>query len=302
CAYADRAFTAEQAIMTAYCRGIAIVESKLDKGSMAAVGLSWEECKRRCPPEIVVACHNSADSVTVSGPPKAIEELIKQLESEDIFAKAVKSSGQAFHSKYIAKAGPRLRKALEEIIPNPKPRSHRWISSSIAKSDWNTPLAQFSSAAYHVNNLLSPVLFYEAIQHIPDNAVVIEVAPHGLLQAILKRALDPNVTNISLSKRDSANNLQFLLSSIGKIYNAGGQPKMANLYHPVSFPVGRGTPMINSLIEWDHSTDWAVANFFRSFSRSGENIVSIDLSKKDDQYLSGHRIQGRILFPVAGYL
>ena len=31
-------------------------------------GLSWEECKRRCPPGIVPACHNSEDSVTISGP------------------------------------------------------------------------------------------------------------------------------------------------------------------------------------------------------------------------------------------
>ncbi|KAF2898262.1 hypothetical protein ILUMI_07913 [Ignelater luminosus] len=302
CAYADGAFTAEQAIMAAYCRGRAILESKLAKGSMAAVGLSWEECKRRCPPEIVAACHNSVDSVTISGPPQAMEEFIAQLKSEGIFAKAVKSSGHAFHSKYIAEAGPKLKKALEEIIPNPKPRSQRWVSSSIAESGWNTPLAQFSSAAYHVNNLLSPVLFYEAIQHIPDNVIAIEVAPHGLLQAILKRALGPNVTNISLSKRDSTNNVEFLLSNIGKIYNAGGQPKVANLYHPVSFPVGRGTPMINSLIEWDHSTDYAVADFSGRGSRSGENIISIDLSKKGDEYLSGHGIDGRVLFPATGYL
>ena len=31
-------------------------------------GLSWEECKQRCPPGIVPACHNSEDTVTISGP------------------------------------------------------------------------------------------------------------------------------------------------------------------------------------------------------------------------------------------
>ncbi|KAF2899281.1 hypothetical protein ILUMI_06894 [Ignelater luminosus] len=288
--------------MAAYFRGKTILESKLAEGSMAVVRLSWEECKRRCPPEIVAACHNSLDSVTISGPPHAVKEFIAQLKSEKIFVKAVKTAGNAFHSKYIADAGPRFKKALEEIIPNPKPRSHRWVSSSIAEADWNTPLAQFSSAAYHTNNALSPVLFYEAIQHIPDNAIAIEVAPHGLLQTILKRTLPANVTNISLLNRDSTDNVKFLLSSIGKIYNAGGQPKIANLYEPVSFPVGRGTPMINSLIEWDHSENWTVPDFSGRDSRSGENIVSIDLSNEGDQYLSGHAIDGKVLFPAAGYL
>lgn len=216
CAYADGTLTGEQAVLAAYSRGRAILESKLPPGAMAAVGLSWEECKARCPSGIFPACHNSEDSVTISGPPDEINKFVDTLSKQDIFAKAVKSSGTAFHSKYIAEAGPRLRKALDAIIPNPKPRSPRWISSSIPESAWGTPLAQQSSAAYHVNNLLSPVLFHEALQHVPKNAIAIEIAPHGLLQAILKRALGPNASNISLVKRGHENNVEFLLSNIGK--------------------------------------------------------------------------------------
>lgn len=216
CAYADGTLSGEQAVLAAYSRGRAILESKLAPGAMAAVGLTWEECKSRCPAEIFPACHNSEDSVTISGPPDAINKFVEELHKEDVFAKAVKSSGTAFHSKYIAEAGPRLRKALDAIIPSPKPRSPRWISSSIPESAWNTPLAQQSSAAYHVNNLLSPVLFHEALQHVPKNAIAIEIAPHGLLQAILKRALGPNSSNISLAKRGHENNVEFLLTNIGK--------------------------------------------------------------------------------------
>ncbi|KAJ8935858.1 hypothetical protein NQ314_012613 [Rhamnusium bicolor] len=231
CAYADGTLTGEQAVLAAYSRGRAILESKLPQGQ-------WQH------------------------------------------------SGTAFHSKYIAEAGPRLRKALDAIIPNPKPRSPRWISSSIPESAWGTPLALQSSAAYHVNNLLSPVLFHEALKHVPENAIVIEIAPTGLLQAILKRALGPKVTNISLVKRGHTDNIEFLLSAIGKIYVAGAQAKFGNLFHPVSFPVGKGTPMINSMVEWDHSIEWAVANFAGKGSRSGELVVDIDLSKESDQYLS----------------
>lgn len=145
-----------------------------------------------------------------------IEKIVKQLTEEGIFARGVNSSGVAFHSKYIAEAGPKLRKSLDRIIPTPKPRTSRWISSSIPESAWNTPMAQQSSAAYHVNNLLSPVLFHEAIQHIPKNAICVEIAPHGLLQAIIKRSLGNGVTSLSLLKRNHENNLMFMLSNIGK--------------------------------------------------------------------------------------
>lgn len=64
----------------------------------------------------------------------------------------------------------------------PKKRSHRWVSTSIPESHWRSDLAQLSSAEYHVNNLVSPVLFQEGLQSIPENAVVVEIAPHALLQ------------------------------------------------------------------------------------------------------------------------
>lgn len=70
CAYADETLTAEQAVLAAYWRGRSIVDAKLAPGAMAAVGLSWEQCEERCPPDVVPACHNANDSVTVSARPR----------------------------------------------------------------------------------------------------------------------------------------------------------------------------------------------------------------------------------------
>lgn len=60
--------------------------------------------------------------------------------------------------------------------------------------------------------------------------------------------------------------------------------------------------MINSMIEWDHSNEWSVADFSGKGSRSGEMVVEVDLSKELDQFLAGHAIDGRVLFPATGYL
>lgn len=54
-------------------------------------------------------------------------------------------------------------------------RSPRWITTSISEDRWNTDLAKYCSADYHVNNLTSPVYFYEALQKVPPGAVMIEV-------------------------------------------------------------------------------------------------------------------------------
>jgi hypothetical protein len=43
-----------------------------------------------------------------------------------------------------------------------------------------------------------------------------------------------------------------------RLYNAGVQMNLSNLYPKVSFPVPRGTQMINSMVKWDHSAEWTV--------------------------------------------
>lgn len=68
------------------------------------------------------------------------------------------------------------------MIKEPRQRSPRWVSTSIPQSEWESALALYSSAEYHVNNLVSPVLFQEGLSLVPDNAVVVEIAPHALLQ------------------------------------------------------------------------------------------------------------------------
>ena len=73
-----------------------------------------------------------------------------------------------------------------------------------------------SSADYHVHNLVSPVLFHEAVGHVPSNAVVIEIAPHCLLQSILKGALGSKCCIVGLMKRKSPDNQAFCLTSLGK--------------------------------------------------------------------------------------
>jgi len=160
----------------------------------------------------------------------------------------VQCSNIPYHSRYIASIGPKLLAYMNEIILEPKPRSQKWVSTSVPHDKWST--AKLSSAEYHTNNLLNPVLFEETSRMIPKDAVTIEIAPHGLLQAILKRSLSPGVTNIALTQRGHRDNIEVVLQAIGKLYNTGLQPNIANLYPPVEYPVSRGTPMISPSVRY----------------------------------------------------
>ncbi|XP_025202473.1 fatty acid synthase-like [Melanaphis sacchari] len=302
CAYADGTLTAEQTIIVAYWRGRSLLDLNLAPGAMAAVGLSWEEANARVPSDIAVACHNSEDGVTISGPPDSIAKFVDQLKSEGVFAREVNSSGIAFHSWYIAAAGPLFKEKVAGIISKPIMRSVKWISTSIPESRWDEPLAQYSSVAYHVNNLVSPVLFNSALKHIPDNSVVIEIAPHALLQAILKPSVGSKCTHVGLVRRNHSTVVN-LLSSIGNLYNAGLHPKIENLYPQINYPVSKGTPSLQNLVEWDHADDWEVITFIdNEVKSSGEVILNVDTDSERYNYLRGTYIDGVEVLPYASYL
>ncbi|XP_045486955.1 fatty acid synthase [Pieris rapae] len=303
CAYADGCFTAEEMVLSAYCRGLVSKQTPFIKGSMAAIGLGHTQISKLCPSEIQVACHNSSESCTISGPVDVMKEFVAKLTAQNIFAKEVPCSNIAYHSRYIAEAGPGLQKYLSEIITNPKPRSERWLSTSVPENRWDEETAKYSSPEYHTNNLLNPVLFEETSRHIPANAVLIEIAPHGLLQAILKRSLPESCQNISLTRRGHPDNARFLLEAIGQIYMEGYHPKIQELYPKIVFPVSTGTPMLAHHVEWAQSESWPLP-LFKMENRKNAAACRFVISIHDDEhkYMRGHVVKGVNVYPYAGAL
>lgn len=80
------------------------------------LGLTWNEAKARCPDGVVPACHNSIDTVTISGPLDAVSKFVAELKNEGIFAREVQSGGVAFHSYFMAQTAPALKEKLKKVI------------------------------------------------------------------------------------------------------------------------------------------------------------------------------------------
>lgn len=131
--------------------------------------------------------------------------------------------------------------------------SLKWLTTSAHEySETLVPLC----SKYYTNYFLSPVLFTKTIRLIPRDTVTIEISSQNILQHILSNVYS-TITNVALYERIQNNdNLsdEIFLETIGKLYNVGLQPQIANLYPAVEFPVSRGTPMISPLVRYAYFT------------------------------------------------
>ncbi|XP_059143967.1 fatty acid synthase-like [Physella acuta] len=307
CGYADGCLSLEQAMTLAYCRAMLFLEGKkvLSEGKMAVVGLTWEECKRRCPPGVFPACHNGIDSVTISGEADGVERLIEELNNEGKFAAEVPSGGIAFHTPNLKKLNSFQEEILQSIFPDPKKRSTKWLSTSVSEDLWESPAALVCSEQYYINNTTSPVYFHEAIMKIPRNAIIIEVSPHGLFTSTIQKSLGSDVVPIVLMQKHHQNNVEFFYSSLGRCYLNGLDLNPMALHADVSFPVPASTPIISSAVSniWNHSVQWRVP-LYTDYMRQSDNLeVRLDISGGGEfEYLADHKLNGQPVLPVAGYL
>ena len=302
CAYCDGAIDRRQALCVAYWRAKILSDNKYTEGMMAVVNLSWTECMQICPEDVYPACHNSKELVTLSGERQAMTKFLAILESDGLFIKTLDSCDFAFHTPLVSNNLSTIIYKFQDIIPKPRLRSAKWVSTSVPECHWDSDHAKFCGPNYLANNLVSPVLFHSALAtYVPKHAIVIEISPHSMLKSIIKDNIGPDSHVIGLMKRNNnGRNVDIILSAIGRLYQLGHNPDISKLYPRVSYPVSRGTQSISSLIKWDHSDKWFVTKYPDYFKPNKFKIV-LELNKENQFYLD-HRIDDRILFPATGYI
>jgi fatty acid synthase, animal type len=82
---------------------------------------------------------------------------------------------------------------------------------------------------------------------------------------------------------------------------AGVDMDISGFYPPIKFPVSRGTPMISPVIKWNHETNHFVP-YLDTRARHSRRSFIINLSDKKFEFMKGHVVSGRTLFPVAGWI
>lgn len=229
--------------------------------------------------------------------------MVETLKGKGLFVRELESSDIPYHSEYLLTSANKMTEEIKKYVPNPKPRSKKWMSTAIIDSEVKDEL-KTASAEYFVHNLISPVFFYNKLQQLPDNAIVLEIGPHGLFKKIITETLSGS-TYLSLIKKDSNNtNLYMFLASIAKLYEIGLNPCVENLYPKVDYPVARNTQSISSLMRWDHQKSYFVRKFpdYHFKGTASDLTETINLTRQLKNFLPDHCIDGNILFPATGYL
>lgn len=212
-AYAAGLLSAEQAIWTAYFRGIA-VETLHQPGTMMAVGMGPKAAQQlvqesNLANQVCIACVNSPESVTLSGSEAGMEILLAKLQKQNKYARKLQTGGRAYHSFMMKEAG-----ALYEDLLTPYFDSENNANSCVPKGTSGTRehVSMFSSvgfnaehiatadrtstrsAEYWRNNLECPVQFWQAAQNMMSTYSsegkglhLIEIGPHSALKGPLRQ-------------------------------------------------------------------------------------------------------------------
>lgn len=197
--------TPEEGIKVAYLRGKATADvrsqqqaagnQKAEKLGMLAVGLGPEKAGAYIDafPRVKIACYNSPQSVTLSGPVSCLESIQNAVKADNGFARLLVVDLAYHHSGYMKDIAEQYRKLLATYCPN----------SGKARHDIGTSTEFFSSVdgcrlrgdqtylgiEYWANNLLCPVKFSQAMSAMithqaessKSNLMLLELGPSGAL-------------------------------------------------------------------------------------------------------------------------
>ncbi|RDL40494.1 uncharacterized protein BP5553_00473 [Venustampulla echinocandica] len=335
-AYAAGYITASDAIRIAYYRGVSLRLAQGKKGQaggMIAVGTSYDDAKEFCNlrkfrGKVCMAASNSATSVTISGDADAIDNVRAVFEEEKKFARVLKVD-KAYHSHHMAACSESYLNSLRACgikARRPVDSECLWVSS-VYQEDINDTQDDLSSS-YWVSNLVSPVLFSQAVEYALGEGrfdLAIELGPHPALKGpasqVIQDALgDPTPYTGFLNRgvddiEAFSNGLGNIWSSISKsAVNFTGYDSLLNKTAPLKLL--KGLPPYS----WEHERAyWHESRVSKSYRErqhqphellgtrshnSSNEQVRWDnyLIPKELPWISGHQIQGQMVFPAAGYM
>lgn len=234
--FAAGLISATEAIIVAYYRGQA-VKTVNTNGAMMAVGLGAEAAEpylANYAGKVVIACHNSPASVTLSGDAPALEEIKAAMDAEGIFARLVKTSGKAYHSHHMKPSAETYKNFIQNaksVVSFGSPLS---TGAVMVSSVTNSKLGEGSvvDENYWCQNLISPVLFNQAVQTLATSDdlsvdALIEIGPHTALSGPIKQ----------ICKEFGYNNLGYIPTLVRNEDSAAQLLKVAGELYLGDYPI-----------------------------------------------------------------
>ena len=336
-AYCLGALTKEDAWKAAYFRGLLSSQMKHFspplRGAMLAVGASEDEAQdwisRHSGGEVVVACINSPSSVTLSGSVSGIDDMQQMLKEAGVFARKLKVE-TAYHSPHMEMISVPYLEAMKDIQTHTANDSRRMYS---AVTGGLADASELGSINW-VRNLVSPVLFYDAVREMLQPAVaeqeksvdvLLEIGPHSALRGpinqILKRHGIKDVDCQSVLSRGQ-DGVETALAAASTLLTQGVLVDVCRVNNDFDSSLGAlGRPLVDlPSYSWNHShTFWAESRISKQYrfrehprhSLLGSPCSTYGESERhwrgflrlsEEPWVRDHKIQTSILYPAAGYI
>lgn len=339
-AYAAGFLTARDAMVVAYYRGVhtKLAASPTGaRGAMIAAGTSLEDAQALCEDDelvgrVNVAACNSSSSITISGDEDAIDILQLVLQDEKKFNRKLRVD-QAYHSRHMLPAfDPYVQSVRAAGVKALKPNEGNqcmWVSSV-----YNKPVhsgADFYSdlgSTYWAENMTKPVLFSQALSTTLASAsefdLAVELGPHAVLKGPVTQTMQETVgkdipytgtlTRGTDAVASLATTLGFLWTRLDTV-DLDRYDQVASGHNKPMHRILKGLPSY----VWNHDVRyWHESRRSRKMRTRQGIFHSLlgDASPDSAPYclewrnvlrpaelpwLDGHRVQGQIVFPAAGY-
>ncbi|RJE27113.1 polyketide synthase [Aspergillus sclerotialis] len=336
-AYAAGFASAEDAIRIAYYRGLCSQFSQGpngEKGSMMAVGTSLEDALELCQePEfngrITVAAVNSSASVTLSGDSEAIKQAKEVFDEEKKFARIL-AVDKAYHSHHMKASSERYIRCLQNsriTVCQPPSSAPVWYSS-VREGEMTVARAVDLANTYWNDNMVNPVLFSQAVECATAGSgpftLGIEVGPHPALRGpalqVTQDLLETSLAYTGTLQR-GFHDLEAMSECLGYLWQMLPLASVDLAKYDALLSDGPQSQVVKDMpsYPWDHErVFWYESRVWKATrtripvhpilgSRCPDGVEQEFrwrnfLSPREVPWLSGHRIQGQMVFPGAGYV
>lgn len=83
----------------------------------------------------------------------------------------------------------------------------------------------------------------------------------------------------------------------------GSDPQLYKIFPAIQYPVSRGTPNLSRLIKWAHNLNLGFVSFKSNDDQLyGYQLMMMNSREMNWNWITGHVIDGRNLYPATGYL
>ncbi|KAI1762472.1 putative polyketide synthase [Hypoxylon sp. FL1150] len=315
--------TSEQAIKIAYYRGKATSQATYSAPvGMMAVGLGSDNVRPYLEgTSIEIACYNSPQSVTLSGNKAELVEMEQKIKADGHFARLLLVDA-AYHSRHMADVADIYTDYLDKHVEWPLDEKRATMFSSVKSKSVADPL----DSSYWVQNMVSPVLFHQALQRMikeGDVDYLVEIGPSNALSGPvnqIKKAISSTIEYSSAWKRGS-DALQTMFDLGGKLFTIGYPISLTHMNWGSKEQTEKPTFVADlPNYSWNHSTkhwhetessaDWRFRKFVHHDLLGGKvlgtpwnhPVWKKDLKLGDVTWLKDHLLGDSFVFPAAGYI